>query len=133
MFQQQLKEKGFEATLYDSKGYVEQKDKVRSGRGMSESQLACSTRRTQLLLLIHKNQKMQFDAVKSSICEVVIAISSMDTLYMCNQYLSFIIKIFYTQYFCIILEQIVYIYSNILQGSLLSINPIAEDVPFLSY
>ena len=38
--------KGFEATLDDSKRYAEQKDIVRSGRDMSESQLACSTRCT---------------------------------------------------------------------------------------
>jgi len=32
-----IKDKGFEATLYDSKGYGEQKDRVRSGRGTSEA------------------------------------------------------------------------------------------------
>jgi nitrogen regulatory protein PII len=62
-----IKDKGFEATLYDSKGYGEQKDRVRSGRGTSEAQLAYSTRRTIVTIVDSDKLEDVVNTVKSSI------------------------------------------------------------------
>jgi nitrogen regulatory protein PII len=75
-----IKEKGFEATQYDSKGYGEQKEKVRTGRGMGEAQLAYSTRRTIVTIVDSDKLEEIVNAVKSAIGGGVIAISPMDAL-----------------------------------------------------
>jgi len=75
-----IKEKGFEATSYDSKGYGEQRDKVRTGRGIGEASLSYSTRRTIVTIIDSDKLEEVVNAVKSSIGGGVIAISPMDAL-----------------------------------------------------
>jgi nitrogen regulatory protein PII len=76
-----IKDKGFDATLYDSKGYGEQKDKVRSARGMSETQLAYSTRRTIVTIIDSDKLEEIVNVIKSAGGGGgVIAISPMDAL-----------------------------------------------------
>jgi nitrogen regulatory protein PII len=80
--------KQFEATMYDSKGFGEQKEKVRVGRGLGEAQLAYSTRRTIVTIIDSGKLEEVVNTIKSAVTEVtkensgggVIAISPMDAL-----------------------------------------------------
>jgi len=75
-----IKEKGFEDTQYDSKGSGEQQQKVTTGRGMGEAQLAYSTRRTIVTIVDSDKLEKIVNAVKSAIGGGLIAISPMDAL-----------------------------------------------------
>ena len=76
-----IKAKGFEATLYDPKGFGEEKGTVRTGRGMSEAQLSYSTRRTIVTIIDSKKLEEVVEAIKSaSGGGGIIAISPMDAL-----------------------------------------------------
>jgi len=76
-----IKAKGFEATLYDSKGFGEEKGTVRTGRGMSEAQLSYSTTRTIVTIIDSKKLEEVVEAIKSaSGGGGIIAISPMDAL-----------------------------------------------------
>lgn len=80
-----IKELGFEATVYDSKGYGEAKDQLRSGRGGKLVDLTYSTRST--IVSIVDSEKLQdlLNAIKK-VSESkgehvgVIGISPMDAL-----------------------------------------------------
>ena len=75
-----IKAKGFEATLYDSKGFGEEKGTVRTGRGMSEARLSYSTRRTIVTIIDSKKLEVVEAIESASGGGGIIAISPMDAL-----------------------------------------------------
>jgi nitrogen regulatory protein PII len=76
-----IKDKGFEATSYDSKGFGEEKGTVRTGRGTGEAQLSYSTRRTIVTIVDSNKLEEVVEAIKSaSGGGGIIAISPMDAI-----------------------------------------------------
>ena len=73
--------------MYDSKGFGEQKEKVRVGRGLGEAQLAYSTIRTIVTIIDSGKLEEVVNTIESAVAEItngggggVIAISPMDAL-----------------------------------------------------
>ena len=55
-----------EATLYDSKGFGKEKEKVRVGRGMSEAELSYSTRQTIVTIVDSDKLEEIINTIKKS-------------------------------------------------------------------
>ena len=82
---QSIKNIGFEATLYDSKGFGKEKQKVRAGRGAQVVELGYSTQSTIVTIVDSSKLPELLDAIKkankgSDDNIGVIAISPMDAL-----------------------------------------------------
>ena len=81
---QSIKNVGFEATIYDSKGFGKEKQKVRAGRGAQVVELGYSTRLTIVTIVDSSKLSELLDAIKKANKGYdnigVIAISPMDAL-----------------------------------------------------
>jgi nitrogen regulatory protein PII len=81
---QSIKNIGFEATLYYSKGFGKEKQKVRAGRGAQVVELGYSTRSTIVTIVDSSKLSELLDAIKKANIGYdnigVIAISPMDAL-----------------------------------------------------
>jgi nitrogen regulatory protein PII len=72
-----------EATLYDSKDFGKEKEKVRVGRGKSEAELSCSTGQTIVTIVDSDKLEEIINTIKKSAGSGgvgIIVISSMDAL-----------------------------------------------------
>ncbi|HJU58593.1 MAG TPA: P-II family nitrogen regulator [Nitrososphaeraceae archaeon] len=81
---QSIKKMDFETTLYDSKGFGKEKQKVRAGRGAQVVKLGCSTRSTIVTIVDSSKLSELLDTIKKANKGYdnigVIAISPMDAL-----------------------------------------------------
>ena len=78
-----IRNMNLEATLYDSKGFGKEKEKVRVGRGMSEAELSYSTRQTIVTIVDSDKLEEIINTIKKSAGSGgvgIIAISPMDAL-----------------------------------------------------